>query len=318
MSGSEDPETVAKSFRVGAEDFLQKPIKEEILNRRIKKCLEMKERKQRTKFLEVIIEEEKDRSETLKKKLEEMTSIKKRISEQIETPLMVVMNTIGDLMKGKYEKDEYKLALLTILKTLGSSDLYRPAFVDAIRKQQMDEKTKEWLTSQFTNEFQITDTRKASVSRTRTTKATSKTKDEKLPFDLDSLKVPEKFTSFEFDTLQYPEEELKKFVLVMFRDSGIFKELSVSPVKMWNLLAKVQAGYRNNPYHNFFHALDVTQFAYAIILEPKIADLLTTFDKFTLLVAALFHDISHPGLTNTFLVLDHSELAYTYNGIKFK
>lgn len=60
----------------------------------------------------------------------------------------------------------------------------------------------------------------------------------------------------------------------------------------------VQQGYRrDNPYHNSIHAADVTQ-AVAVMLRAAQRQgwRFSMLEKFSLLLAAVVHDLAHPGL----------------------
>lgn len=83
-------------------------------------------------------------------------------------------------------------------------------------------------------------------------------------------------------------------------------------------------------YHNFRHAIDVLQSVFCFLLhigalppyEPlgqtsvsksPITSLLSPFDTLTLLIAAIGHDVGHPGVNNFFLVKLNAPLAQLYN-----
>ncbi|KAF2225178.1 hypothetical protein BDZ85DRAFT_195148 [Elsinoe ampelina] len=84
-------------------------------------------------------------------------------------------------------------------------------------------------------------------------------------------------------------------------------------------------------YHNFRHVVDVLQAIFYFLLrigllppyqvegklsaKPSnaIAAVLRPFDALTLLVAALGHDVGHPGVNNAFLVALNAPLAQLYN-----
>ena len=86
-------------------------------------------------------------------------------------------------------------------------------------------------------------------------------------------------------------------------------------------------------YHNFRHVVDVMQAIFYFLLqlgalppypastesskvsEPAstIASLLKPFDALTLLIAAIGHDVGHPGVNNAFLVALKAPLAQLYN-----
>ncbi|PCG89571.1 3'5'-cyclic nucleotide phosphodiesterase [Penicillium occitanis (nom. inval.)] len=84
-------------------------------------------------------------------------------------------------------------------------------------------------------------------------------------------------------------------------------------------------------YHNFRHAVDVLQSVFYILIKigalptydvsntntspskSPVASLITPFDALTLLIAAIGHDVGHPGVNNVFLVKLNAPLAQLYN-----
>ncbi|KAG5459751.1 MAG: hypothetical protein BJ554DRAFT_8295, partial [Olpidium bornovanus] len=100
------------------------------------------------------------------------------------------------------------------------------------------------------------------------------------------------------------------------------------------IVAVRSAYYADNPYHNFHHGVDVMQAVYVFllrmgILEPRAAGagnehveraplsvpppMLLPHEAFALLVAALCHDLGHPGVNNAYMVSSKSSLAELYN-----
>lgn len=85
------------------------------------------------------------------------------------------------------------------------------------------------------------------------------------------------------------------------------------------------------PYHNFRHVIDVLQATFHSLLSigalPRyphgsskksvtvspIAALIRPFDALTLLITAIGHDVGHPGVNNSFLVVLNAPLAQLYN-----
>ncbi|CAK9293458.1 unnamed protein product [Gordionus sp. m RMFG-2023] len=57
-----------------------------------------------------------------------------------------------------------------------------------------------------------------------------------------------------------------------------------------------------NPYHNSLHAADVTQALHCLIQEEKWYEYLKPEDIFSVIIAAMCHDINHPGLNQHFLL----------------
>lgn len=83
-----------------------------------------------------------------------------------------------------------------------------------------------------------------------------------------------------------------------------------------NFVKAVEAGYNSsNPYHNFVHAVDVCITTHRFLETLHAHHYLTKNERFCLVVAALAHDIGHPGLNNPFLVETLHELAIRYNDL---
>lgn len=78
----------------------------------------------------------------------------------------------------------------------------------------------------------------------------------------------------------------------------------------------VEYGYFGNPYHSFLHAVDVLYVMYYILIDLNIAQILgmNKMEISALLIAALTHDILHPGLNNLFHINTESEIAKKYSG----
>ena len=62
----------------------------------------------------------------------------------------------------------------------------------------------------------------------------------------------------------------------------------------------VKKGYRDPPYHNWFHALSVTHFCYLMHCHCDLYSVLSELEVFALFVSCLCHDIDHRGTNNAF------------------
>jgi len=76
---------------------------------------------------------------------------------------------------------------------------------------------------------------------------------------------------------------------------------------------KIEASYRPNPFHNACHAADVCHSLIYFINHSQLIKNISGLDLLSCMLAALGHDISHPGLTNRYLILTHDDMAVTYN-----
>lgn len=91
------------------------------------------------------------------------------------------------------------------------------------------------------------------------------------------------------------------------------KKIGINCDSMKKFIFQVSLHYYNNPYHNFKHAVSVIQFIHLLINKIEIRKYFSDFEVFGLLVAALVHDIGHPGHTNLFEINNKSHLALKYN-----
>ena len=105
---------------------------------------------------------------------------------------------------------------------------------------------------------------------------------------------------------------------IILENLGLIDEEILCLQKLDPFLIAVNNQYKPEVlYHNCLHGTDVTQSCYTFftysnaekIAQTNVLDLLSIF------IAALGHDIAHPGLTNTFHINDSTDIAITYNDI---
>jgi hypothetical protein len=125
---------------------------------------------------------------------------------------------------------------------------------------------------------------------------------------------PTVVNSWGFDVLRYSYDELFEYNRYLLDVFGIFQEFTV-PVNVYtNFLTELSVKYiKQNTYHNFHHACDVTQTCYRIIMVSRLNTVFTELEIFSMLVAAVAHDVGHPGVNNAFLVKTRHDLAMIHN-----
>ncbi|VDM30451.1 unnamed protein product [Hydatigera taeniaeformis] len=70
--------------------------------------------------------------------------------------------------------------------------------------------------------------------------------------------------------------------------------------------------HENNPYHNALHAADVTQATYCLLKRLRVEGFISAFDFMCALLAAICHDIDHPGVNQAFLIKTKQMLSIFY------
>lgn len=141
-----------------------------------------------------------------------------------------------------------------------------------------------------------------------------------------------------FDAHSFCDDQLLIAANLMFRHALNMPELEkwrIPTDQLTAFLVACRAAYNTFvPYHNFRHAVDVLQATFNFLVHigalpsypaksetdgdtpaPKspVAALLKPFEALTLLVAAIGHDVGHPGVNNGFLVVLNAPLAQLYN-----
>ncbi|XP_018307172.1 high affinity cAMP-specific and IBMX-insensitive 3',5'-cyclic phosphodiesterase 8A isoform X2 [Mycetomoellerius zeteki] len=83
-----------------------------------------------------------------------------------------------------------------------------------------------------------------------------------------------------------------------------------------NWLAIIEHNYNaENSYHNSTHAADVLQATARFMQSKRLKEILEPLDEVAALIAAIAHDIDHPGRSSQFLCNANSRLAILYNDL---
>ncbi|KCV68690.1 hypothetical protein H696_04978 [Fonticula alba] len=119
----------------------------------------------------------------------------------------------------------------------------------------------------------------------------------------------------DFDVWAYERHDLYAIGLMIFESTGLLSLLGLSPRDILRFIASVDRGYYDNPYHSFLHGFDVFQSVYhtLVVLRALPPEQLPPLELAAILVAALCHDLAHPGVNNLFHVNVQSTVAIRYN-----
>ncbi|KAJ7461732.1 hypothetical protein B0H11DRAFT_2055778 [Mycena galericulata] len=117
----------------------------------------------------------------------------------------------------------------------------------------------------------------------------------------------------------------------LFRIEGMEETVGISFKQIPPFIQHLRQIYRwQNSYHNFEHALDVLQASYSYLrsaeMVPPLSILLTDgligplmtslglWDLFIIYIAAIGHDVGHPGFTNLFMNNAATPLSVVFDG----
>lgn len=117
---------------------------------------------------------------------------------------------------------------------------------------------------------------------------------------------------FIIDSVGHSIPIVAKFLFSKWTLNEIFKISDAVSFKYFETLEKL---YKSNPYHNAGHASDVLHNLIYFIMESFLQDKISSLDLLSTIIAALGHDVSHPGVTNRFLINNKEDLALQYNDI---
>ena len=101
----------------------------------------------------------------------------------------------------------------------------------------------------------------------------------------------------------------------MFNKYNAIKD-EISLIHIFKFVAEIRSTYNDVPYHTFRHASDVCFVTYYMFTELRSNIYLkySRLEVIAMLIAALGHDMYHPGYNNLFQINTKSELAIKYNG----
>ncbi|EQC38534.1 hypothetical protein SDRG_04240 [Saprolegnia diclina VS20] len=121
------------------------------------------------------------------------------------------------------------------------------------------------------------------------------------------------FDDFSFNIFTCPSDQLRHLCVEAFREIGLFETFSVPAEVGLAFVTRVQEEYLDNPYHSWWHGVDVFQRCFALLSRTSLLSLLQPMHVFALLLSALTHDVGHPGTDNGFEAATLSPLAVLYN-----
>ncbi|KAI8058844.1 hypothetical protein BDF21DRAFT_390645 [Thamnidium elegans] len=116
----------------------------------------------------------------------------------------------------------------------------------------------------------------------------------------------------EFNVLNLSRTDVYAHVLSIFVRVNVHGILKVSVSQLLDFLIDVAEKYTEAPYHTFYHAADIVTMLYYLCHDLSANKYLTDLDITFLMVAALCHDMGHPGYNNTFQINTKTDLALRY------
>lgn len=124
---------------------------------------------------------------------------------------------------------------------------------------------------------------------------------------------PDQIESWAFDVLQYDQKQLITVFCYIFSVLNMFEEFKFNQETFRTFLTELSNKYLDNTYHNFKHGFDVAHTTYRILNVSQLSLAFSRLEVFSLIVAAIGHDVGHPGVNNAYLIKAKNELALAHN-----
>ncbi|CAK8685576.1 unnamed protein product [Clavelina lepadiformis] len=128
----------------------------------------------------------------------------------------------------------------------------------------------------------------------------------------------ENLDSWDYDVLALERVTSRKPLvhlgMQMLDQFNVCEVLGCSQTTLHSWLVAIESNYHSsNPYHNSTHAADVLQATAYFLKKERLKAWMEPLDEVSALLAAIIHDVDHPGRTNAFLVNSNNPLALLYN-----
>lgn len=132
-----------------------------------------------------------------------------------------------------------------------------------------------------------------------------------LPDHADELLEQDEYSPFECSKA----ENISVVAYLFMVADGVSDEAraNIQEPTLVSFIQKVEAGYFDNPFHNFAHGVDVLA---SVVNNMRLiggSEFIPEASQYWLMVASLGHDIGHLGVNNQYLVETSHELALKYN-----
>lgn len=133
--------------------------------------------------------------------------------------------------------------------------------------------------------------------------------------ELDKVGSLQEFDIFRVQQLSTTLGPLQHVSIKVFTCRDYVQMFSLDPSKLAEFLWHMEKQYwADNPYHNSLHAADVVQGIH-MLMQGQRGDYFNEIEGIGAILAAIGHDVDHPGVTNTFRVAMRDQASLIYNDI---
>lgn len=247
-------------------------------------------------------------------------SLAKIHSMTVEAPITKVINIINAAQENS--PITVVQALDKVLEILRTSQLYSPHFVQPMKEG-------DTMTSDLVGGLVSQNVKRQLITSSQESSSVSHSKPVSghhihIPNNLLSQMQPEVLEilelepSWDFNIINLEKATAKRPLvhlgLKAMARFGVCDFLRVDEMTVMNWLNLIEANYHStNSYHNSTHAADVLHATAFFLTRERNQAVLDQMDQVACLIAAIIHDVDHPGYTNAFLINEKNPLALMYN-----
>lgn len=232
MMSGQDKEIAVRGVTLGSKDFLAKPLIKALLLRKVELHLAHRQSKME-------LQRERLEKEELRKEVAALSEMMGRRTGIVETPVQTITNIISSLLAHQNVPAEIRLELQRVKDiAVNGANFYQPTMTIG-QNPSVDAVTKSFLL----NELSIRDAPVAAPAA----------------FAAIRVELMAEVTQWSFRVLERTEEELLTLTKQMFVQLGLLTHFNIKEEVLERFLVYVRRNYNPNPYHNWRHAVDVTQ-----------------------------------------------------------
>ncbi|KAH3762402.1 cAMP phosphodiesterase [Pelomyxa schiedti] len=218
-------------------------------------------------------------------------------AEKILSSLNQIMEQTSDL----YSKSRLQGVISQMITGINNGNFFSPN----LQKGNLDVATQEWLRVEYGQQKPTKPSNVLTLAPSSSGPICA--------LDRSTLLTPTEFDEWSFLLFDSSERETVLPICAMAATRRYADELGLSLETLYRFFKSVSRKYRDVPFHSAFHAADVVQAVNCFLLWFADSLHFTSIDCFSMLVAAVIHDVDHPGLNNNFQILAQTSMAKLYN-----
>jgi CheY-like chemotaxis protein len=299
MSSNDQYEIVFDCLSKGADDYMVKPLSPQVLkNMYANVWIKRRQNEAAAKIQQEIVD-----ASVLTARIEEM---KKTFQQNVSTPFQDATNSLTRLVEQGAVRPEYVRevnALIERLRSMGGA----PAPV--VARPAIPAKMEEFFGSNFGVGPAARPVKKIVAALPVRAGRKPAPAAPAVPH-LQSLNLGDKLQSFDFNVWTVNENMMANLANDLFALSPLPADLGKAGEVEFFLRKAVQV-FKPNPFHNFRRAIGGLQFVSSCL--KRISVNFTNWEINSVLLAALLHDVDHPGTNSMFQTRTSSQIALTYN-----